>query len=98
MGHNRALVHMYCPGEQVPKSGIYRVRHHGHHHDHEVTCISGENFPECHSCGNKVRFSLIIAAHAVERHQHFEPEESYEPEHRSLGRATRAQEMGTLSR
>ena len=72
MGPNRALVHMYKPGEDVPKSGIYRVRHTGHHHDHEVTCISGEQFPECNRCKGGVRFSLMIAAHAVDRHMHFD--------------------------
>ena len=72
MGPHRALVQMYKPGEEVPKSGIYRVRHDGHHHDHEVTCISGEQFPECNKCKGAVRFNLIIAAHAVDRHMHFE--------------------------
>lgn len=64
-------VPMYRPGEEVPKSGIYKVSHRGHHHDHEVTCLSGERFPECHSCKDEVRFSLLIAAHAVRRHGHF---------------------------
>ena len=64
-------VQMFRPGEDVPKSGIYKVSHCGHHHDHEVTCFSGERFPECHQCGDGVRFSLLIAAHAVWRHMHF---------------------------
>ena len=71
------LVRLYQPGEEVPKSGIYRVTHYRHHHDHEVTCISGELFPECLQCKDKVRFALVIAAHAIERHMHFHdgPEE-----------------------
>ena len=64
-------VENYRPGEAVPKSGIYKVSHRGHHHDHEVTCYSGERFPECHRCRDGVRFSLLIAAHAVWRHCHF---------------------------
>jgi hypothetical protein len=80
MGHNRAIVQMYRPGEEVPKSGIYRVRHQGHHHDHEVTCISGEQFPECKQCKGGVRFSLIIAARAIERHIHFSGVASERPE------------------
>ena len=70
MGPN-ATTRMYRPGEAVPKSGIYKVSHRGHHHDHEVTCLSGERFPECHQCGELVRFSLLIAAHAIGRHTHF---------------------------
>jgi hypothetical protein len=68
-------VQMYRPGEEVPKSGIYKVSHRGHHHDHEVTCVSGEDFPRCHQCGEQVRFALLIAAHAVRRHGHFHSSE-----------------------
>jgi hypothetical protein len=64
-------VENHRPGEQVPKSGIYKVSHRGHYHDHEVTCVSGEQFPRCHQCGDMVRFSLLIAAHDVRRHTHF---------------------------
>ena len=64
-------VQRFRPGEEVPKSGIYRVTHCGHHHDHEVTCFSGERFPECHECRDGVRFALLMAAHAVWRHAHF---------------------------
>lgn len=68
---SRVVVQTYRPGEEVPRSGIYKVSHRGHHHDHEVTCVSGEDFPSCHQCGDQVRFSLLIAAHAVRRHTHF---------------------------
>jgi len=64
-------IEVHRPGEQVPKSGIYKVSHRGHHHDHEVTCVSGERFPPCHQCGDMVRFSLVIAARSVRRHIHF---------------------------
>jgi hypothetical protein len=84
MGPNRAFVQAYQPGETVPKSGIYRVRHHGHHHDHEVTCISGEQFPECNGCRRAVRFSLIIAAHAIDRHMHFAGSVSHDFQEESL--------------
>lgn len=98
MGPKRALVQMYKPGEEVPHSGIYRVRHYGHHHDHEVTCISGESFPECQKCRGKVRFSLIIAAHAVERHPHFGSDDAEEPKNGGLHKAPDPQEMRALSR
>lgn len=64
-------VEIHRPGEEVPKSGIYKVSHRAHHHDHEVTCVSGEQFPRCHQCGDMVRFTLLIAAHDVHRHAHF---------------------------
>ena len=74
-------VRLNQPGEDVPKSGIYRVTHYRHHHDHEVTCISGEPFPECRECKDRARFALMIAAHAVDRHMHFHqgPEELLAP-------------------
>lgn len=64
-------VQTYRPGEEVPKSGIYKVSHRGHHYDHEVTCVSGEQFPPCRECKEQVRFSLLVAAHAIGRHTHF---------------------------
>lgn len=68
---SNVTVQMYRPGQEVPKSGIYKVSHRGHHHDHEVTCVSGDKFPRCQQCGEQVRFALLIAAHAVRRHTHF---------------------------
>jgi len=68
---HRSLVEIFKPGDPVPKSGIYRVTHAGHHYDHEVTCLSGISFPECRQCGERVRFSLIISAHDIHRHVHF---------------------------
>jgi hypothetical protein len=69
--HAKLTFQTYHPGEDVPMSGIYKVTHRGHHHDHEVTCLSGEKFPECHQCQGQVRFNLLIAAHAIHRHTHF---------------------------
>jgi YjzC-like protein len=68
-----AQMQFFSPGEEIPRSGIYVVKHHGHHHDHEVTCLSGERFPECRDCKRKVRFSLVVAARAIKRHTHFQP-------------------------
>jgi hypothetical protein len=31
----------YKPRDEVPASGIYRVRHDRHHAEHEVTCVKG---------------------------------------------------------
>ncbi|MFZ0704714.1 MAG: hypothetical protein WAM71_03860 [Candidatus Korobacteraceae bacterium] len=86
---SRFTVQMYRPGQEVPKSGIYKVTHCGHHHDHEVTCVSGEQFPSCHQCGDQVRFSLLIAAHAIQRHMHFFPGEQAMMDPRLKGMASR---------
>ena len=73
--HENSELRTFHPGDEVPMSGIYKVTHRGHHHDHEVTCRSGEQFPECRQCRDQVRFSLLIAAHAIDRHIHFYREE-----------------------
>jgi hypothetical protein len=69
--HESSELQTFHPGDEVPMSGIYKVTHRGHHHDHEVTCLSGDQFPVCCQCREQVRFSLLIAAHAIHRHIHF---------------------------
>jgi len=60
------------PGEEVPKSGIYKVVHGaGHAEEHEVTCLKGEQFPPCIGCGHHVRFVLVRSAHHVRSHECF---------------------------
>jgi hypothetical protein len=49
-------------GQEIPKSGIYRVIHRQHRLPHEVTLLNGETFPRCAKCGNLVEFELIQAA------------------------------------
>jgi hypothetical protein len=61
------------PGNEVPRSGIYKVVHDVEHRDeHEVTCIIGEHFPPCNHCGKHPRFTLVRAAHHVRNHKYFE--------------------------
>ena len=60
----------YKPGEDVPKSGIYKVTHDSHSPSHEVTCVYGKKFPPCRSCKHP-RFELVRAAHHIETHEHF---------------------------
>lgn len=63
---------VFKPGDEVPKSGIYKVAHHGGHAaEHEVTCLRGEQFPPCHTCGHHVRFALERSAHHVRSHECF---------------------------
>ena len=78
---HRSLVGSFKPGDEIPRSGIYRVTHAGHHYDHEVTCLSGQPFPLCHQCGDRVRFTLIIGAHDIRRHVHFYPQPLQAVEH-----------------
>jgi hypothetical protein len=62
----------FHPGQQVLRSGIYAVIHKGHEvADHEVTCVSGREFPPCRDCGKGVTFKLVRAAKHVRRHKYF---------------------------
>jgi hypothetical protein len=62
---------VYEPGQKVPMSGIYKVRHDPMHvQEHEVTCVAGKRFPPCRDCGHP-RFTLARAAKHVDEHEHF---------------------------
>lgn len=61
----------YKPGDEVPKSGIYRVTHDtSHAQPHEVTCVYGKRFPPCHGCKHP-RFVLVRAAQHIDSNEHF---------------------------
>lgn len=49
----------YRAGMPVPQDGVYRVQHDGHRVPHEVTLLSGGNFPPCSQCGGVVAFELV---------------------------------------
>ena len=59
------------PGEKVPASGVYRVRHDSHRAEHLVTAIKGERFPACRTCGAGVTFELADGAHYVMEERDF---------------------------
>lgn len=62
----------FSPGQEVKRSGIYRVVHDYAHADpHEVTCVFGKRFPPCHYCGEGVRYVLVRGAQHVEQNEHF---------------------------
>lgn len=62
----------YKPGDEVSKSGIYRVIHDTNHAEpHEVTCVYGKRFPPCNHCGHHVRFELTHAAIHIDSSKHF---------------------------
>jgi hypothetical protein len=63
---------IYKPGQEVPKSGIYKVIHDSNHtQEHEITAVIGETFPPCNGCGHHPRFSLVRAAHHLSTHDNF---------------------------
>lgn len=53
---------VYKPGDEVPESGVYTVRHHLHRENHSATIFKGERFPGCLHCGTEVRFVLARRA------------------------------------
>jgi hypothetical protein len=57
---------LHLPGESVPASGVYQVRHHRHRLPHEATLLDGEIFPQCRYCRLEVRFRLVRGAERVE--------------------------------
>ena len=59
------------PGETVPTSGVYRVRHESHRGEHLVTAIKGEVLPACRSCGANVSFELADQADYVAHERDF---------------------------
>lgn len=64
--------HDYSPGEAVPRTGIYRVKHNGHRSEHDATLLEGTEFPACAHCGCDVRFQLIRSAVPIHRDRDFE--------------------------
>jgi hypothetical protein len=62
----------FKPGDDVKKSGIYRVVHDTQHaSEHEVTCVYGKKFPPCNHCRQHVRFVLVRAAQHIDSNEHF---------------------------
>lgn len=57
----------FKPGQEVPRSGIYRIYHDSHRLMHEATLLAGELFPCCRQCGEQVSFELLrsLADHEV---------------------------------
>ena len=66
----------FKPGEVVPESGLYFVRHKDHRGEHEVTLISVEEFPPCSVCQEQVRFRLSRAAKTIAEDKSFAPPKS----------------------
>jgi hypothetical protein len=62
-------------GDVVSQSGIYEVIHDRSHREaHEVVMINGDHFPDCETCGDKVRFRLIRTAPYIFQDEDFDEE------------------------
>jgi hypothetical protein len=62
---------VFTPGDDVPRSGIYRVIHDpAHATPHEVTCVYGKKFPPCGKCPHP-QFILVRAAQHIGSNEHF---------------------------
>jgi len=64
---------LFNANDPVRQTGIYEVIHdRGHRTAHEVVMLSGDFFPECDSCGDRVRFRLIRTAPYIFQDEDFE--------------------------
>jgi hypothetical protein len=74
-GGDRRSSRRYRAGDTVRLSGIYDVIHDRNHREaHEVVMISGERFPDCETCKDKVRFRLVRTAPYIFQDEDFEEE------------------------
>lgn len=74
-GGRRGDGRRYRAGDSVRQSGIYEVIHDRDHREaHEVVMISGEHFPDCETCKDKVRFRLVRTAPYIFQDEDFEEE------------------------
>lgn len=69
---SEVLAKTYKPGDEVERSGIYRVTHDPEHaKEHEVTVVFGKRFPPCNRCGNHPKFKAVRLAQHIEQNDHF---------------------------
>lgn len=62
---------VYRPGDDVPRSGIYLVRHNGHRGEHDALLTVDKPFPRCRVCGDEVSYRLLRGASPNESDQDF---------------------------
>jgi hypothetical protein len=63
----------YSAGQPVMETGIYQVLHDGaHRNSHEVVMLSGDSFPPCDTCAERVRFLLVRTAPYIFQDEDFE--------------------------
>ena len=74
-GHGRSNGDTFRAGEKVKQSGIYEVIHDGDHRAaHDVVMLSGDVFPPCETCDDRVRFQLVRTAPYIFQDADFEEE------------------------
>jgi hypothetical protein len=60
-------------GQPVIETGIYEVLHDSSHRSaHEVVMLSGDAFPPCDTCAERVRFRLVRTAPYIFQDEDFE--------------------------
>jgi len=57
----------------APRTGVYRVHHYAHRLPHEVVIRAGTALPKCARCGEKVRFTPMVAAIFINEDDDFGP-------------------------
>jgi len=66
----------FSAGQPVMETGIYEVLHDNSHRTaHEVVMLSGDSFPLCDTCSDRVRFRLIRTAPYIFQDEDFEASE-----------------------
>jgi hypothetical protein len=55
----------FVPGAVAPRSGVFRVHHYAHRMPHMVIVLAGTVLPKCQRCGDKVRFTPMLAAEPI---------------------------------
>jgi len=64
---------LFGAGEIVKETGIYEVVHDREHRErHEVVMLSGDSFPPCDNCAERVRFRLVRTAPYIFQDEDFE--------------------------
>ncbi|HWG48817.1 MAG TPA: hypothetical protein VN669_03945 [Candidatus Acidoferrales bacterium] len=67
---------LYSAGQPVVETGIYEVIHDREHRTtHEVVMLSGDAFPPCDTCAERVRFRLVRTAPYIFQDEDFEESE-----------------------
>jgi hypothetical protein len=64
---------LYSAGQPVVETGIYEVIHDREHRTtHEVVMLSGDSFPPCDTCAERVRFRQVRTAPYIFQDEDFE--------------------------
>jgi hypothetical protein len=64
---------VFSAGQPVVETGIYEVIHDREHRTaHEVVMLSGDSFPPCDTCAERVRFRLVRTAPYIFQDEDFE--------------------------